>query len=160
MYICQVCSGEKSKDEMAVDSTKSSGLRNYCKECHNAKEALRRKNPDRKKKNKEWVKANPAKIKQYRLNKYNITSELYDKLLEAQKGLCKICSTLLSDNSRTSRPCVDHDHKCCAGQKSCGKCVRGIICDDCNTALGKFKDNINILRKAINYLEDGYVETR
>lgn len=30
---------------------------------------------------------------------------------------------------------VDHDHKCCSGDKSCGKCVRGILCPGCNTGM-------------------------
>lgn len=31
---------------------------------------------------------------------------------------------------------VDHDHKCCPGRKSCGRCIRGLLCDSCNLDLG------------------------
>jgi hypothetical protein len=33
---------------------------------------------------------------------------------------------------------VDHDHSCCNGDTSCGKCVRGIVCSFCNRGLGQF----------------------
>lgn len=161
MYTCRICKADnKVKDEMAVDSSRKSGLRNYCKTCHNEREVVKRQNPDRIQKNKDWVRDNPDKLKQYRLNKYNMTSEQYDDMLAAQHGLCKICSWLLSDDTRGTRPCVDHDHSCCSGKNSCGKCVRGIICDDCNTALGKFKDDVDTLRSAIKYLENVNVTSR
>ena len=46
---------------------------------------------------------------------------------------------------RESALCIDHDH-------TTGK-VRGMLCHDCNTSLGKFRDNPDILRKAADYLE-------
>ena len=42
---------------------------------------------------------------------------------------------------------IDHDHT--TGQ------VRGLLCDSCNPALGGFKDNIESLQKAIDYLKEG-----
>lgn len=48
---------------------------------------------------------------------------------------------------------VDHDHKCCPGSRSCGKCVRGVLCRSCNLALGLVEDNIENLRGLIAYLE-------
>lgn len=34
---------------------------------------------------------------------------------------------------------VDHDHRCCAGGKSCGRCVRGLLCSTCNISLGHYE---------------------
>lgn len=48
---------------------------------------------------------------------------------------------------------VDHDHSCCSGVKSCGKCVRGLLCGNCNLFLGFLKDDTKKMRKAIEYIE-------
>ena len=47
----------------------------------------------------------------------------------------------------------DHDHSCCPNQKACGKCVRGLLCRHCNCLLGFAKDDPEILKAAISYLE-------
>jgi hypothetical protein len=44
---------------------------------------------------------------------------------------------------------VDHDHACCPGPKSCGKCVRFLLCDKCNVGLGSFSDDPLRMAKAI-----------
>jgi hypothetical protein len=48
----------------------------------------------------------------------------------------------------------DHDHRCCGQKKLCEKCVRGWLCEQHNKALGLFKDNVEHLQKAIEYLEE------
>ena len=65
---------------------------------------------------------------------YKITQEQYEKLLESQGGCCALCTEKQGDDKR--RMAVDHNHECCSGQKSCGKCLRGILCADCNRKLG------------------------
>lgn len=84
-----------------------------------------------------------------RLYKYGLTAAEYDAMFEAQGRVCAICGT--DDPGRSF--CIDHDHSCCPGDKSCGKCIRGIICDPCNTGLGRFRDSADLLRKAADYLE-------
>lgn len=64
-------------------------------------------------------------------------------MLHNQGNKCKICETHESEFDK--RLAVDHCHKT-------GK-VRGLLCSSCNTSLGKFKDDPEILRRAINYLE-------
>lgn len=72
--------------------------------------------------------------------KYNITVEEYNSMMHLQENKCAICGDM------SEKLCVDHDHKT-------GK-VRGLLCSNCNTSLGKFKDSIQILKNAISYLTD------
>lgn len=62
---------------------------------------------------------------------------------------CEICGT--TDFGKQG-PCVDHDHECCPDKKTCGKCIRGVLCSHCNRMLGCAKDNAKILKQAIKYL--------
>ena len=48
---------------------------------------------------------------------------------------------------------IDHDHDCCPGKESCGKCVREALCQRHNMGLGLLDHDIEVLRKAIAYLE-------
>jgi len=48
---------------------------------------------------------------------------------------------------------VDHDHECCPDEKSCGKCVRGLLCNWCNRMIGMARDDPQRLRSAIAYLK-------
>lgn len=84
---------------------------------------------------------------------YGIGIEEYDRLLLAQGGVCAICGDSTPGNGKAAF-CIDHDHDCCAGHRSCGKCVRGLLCSNCNNrVLGGAKDNPAILRAAADYLE-------
>lgn len=69
------------------------------------------------------------------LHFYSITIEQYDLMLQQQNGLCGVCGK--TDNQR--RLSVDHDHSCCSGKRSCGKCVRGLLCGTCNTNIASFE---------------------
>lgn len=85
------------------------------------------------------------------LKKYNLSLDDYHELLKSQDYSCKICN--LRDTSYRKRLSVDHDHSCCPGEGSCGKCIRGLLCHHCNAALGNAKDNVEILQKMIDYLQ-------
>lgn len=73
-------------------------------------------------------------------SKYGITLEQYNKMLEQQAGVCKICKK--KDEYREL--CVDHNH-------NNGK-IRGILCNRCNRAVGMLNDDPKLLAIAINYL--------
>jgi hypothetical protein len=64
--------------------------------------------------------------------KYKLDKETY---LAMAKDGCQVCSS-------KERLNVDHDHACCDTQKTCGKCVRGIICSSCNITLSKLEQGI------------------
>ena len=81
----------------------------------------------------------------------------YQFLHQNQKGLCAICNkpetskshknrtkSFVDENINIKRLAIDHCH-------STGK-IRGLLCHACNTALGSFKDSIENLQCAINYL--------
>jgi hypothetical protein len=89
------------------------------------------------------------------LLRYGLTPESYGALLEAQGGCCAICGSP-DPRGRSGLPwAVDHDHACCPGGKTCGKCVRKLLCYPCNQGLGLFGDDPVRLRAAAAYLERG-----
>ena len=84
------------------------------------------------------------KRKQALKRMYGISSEDFDKLLTEQNHCCAICGTS-EPGGRYDTFNVDHCHET-------GK-VRGLLCKSCNIALGEFKDDIDMLKKAVVYLE-------
>jgi len=83
------------------------------------------------------------------LKKYNLTRDDYVNLEKSQNGVCKICGKPEKYKNRLS---VDHDHSCCPGSNSCGKCIRGLLCSNCNRVLGQVNDDKVLLQKMIDYL--------
>ena len=81
--------------------------------------------------------------KRYRKWKYGISNDEFHRMLIEQHGGCAICKTPLWAGIKT---CVDHCHHT-------GK-IRGLLCGNCNSALGLFKDNIPFLMAAEDYLWD------
>jgi hypothetical protein len=63
-----------------------------------------------------------------------------------------VMNTYCESCGSTENLCVDHDHACCPGRRSCGKCVRGTLCQRCNK--GIFGDDIYLMESKIQYLED------
>lgn len=79
----------------------------------------------------------------YRLARlYDITPEEYDRLWKLQKGVCAICS---GDSPAGRRLSVDHDHET--------EKVRGLLCVECNSAIGFMDHSPELLRAAASYLE-------
>lgn len=83
------------------------------------------------------------------LKRYSLTKDSYQKILDSQNGVCAICKKPEVVRKNLS---VDHDHRCCTHHKSCGKCIRGLLCHRCNQALGLMNDDILILKSAVDYL--------
>lgn len=89
------------------------------------------------------------KIHDYKLKvRYNITLNQYTEMLQKQNGKCAICgseeSALHNYTKHIQRLAVDHCHLT-------GK-VRGILCQDCNRGIAKFREDITRLENAIKYL--------
>jgi len=91
--------------------------------------------------------------KQHLRSKYRMTPEQLGELEARQGRRCAICDEL--GPAKPTKPflVVDHDHSCCSGSgQTCGICVRGLLCMRCNTGLGFFKDDPELLEAAIRYL--------
>lgn len=90
----------------------------------------------------------PEKARERKLRRtYGITSIEYEQMLEEQGRVCYICGTDEPGGPpQTSNFCVDHCHN--------NGHVRRLLCNDCNSGLGMFKDDPNLLRIAAEYLDD------
>lgn len=86
-----------------------------------------------------------------RLYKYGLTLEQYEQMLVDQDYACAICLCDLRELTFNNIH-IDHDHACCPTERSCGECVRKLLCRSCNYLLGNAKDDPAILQAAIQYL--------
>lgn len=154
-YICKVC----ETAQFAVHQ------RNNKERYNEYRRAWRRRNPGRAAlASKRWRQENPERYRElnregrarnanrysreyhskhghkYVLKRYhNLTPEDYAAMFERQGRRCRIC--LLPTERRL---CVDHNHK--DGH------IRGLLCSNCNRALGYFHDDLNIVNRALYYL--------
>ena len=138
---CSCCKKEKHPHEFPKASNKARGYGTYCKQCK--KEKLLKKRSAMSK--DDWMLQN----RRYWLkSQYNLSLDDYNNKLKDQNHRCAICQC---DETEAFKGLlfVDHCHKT---QK-----IRGLLCHHCNTALGKFKDSTEILKKAIAYLETHHV---
>ena len=112
---------------------------------------------------KDWIKNNKDKVRvsarKYYMNNidtlrikerahrikhsYGITPDQYEKILQLQHGVCKICGKPPLHGKNLS---IDHCHK--TGE------IRGLLCQKCNTALGHFNDDPILLDRAAEYLSN------
>jgi hypothetical protein len=89
-----------------------------------------------------YTAANSKKrIAYQRLRNTGVTQEQYDEAYLKQTGLCAICSKECASGRKLS---ADHCHTTGV--------FRGLLCTQCNTGLGKFKDDLTLMEKAMNYL--------
>ena len=94
---------------------------------------------------KEW---HQAKGRKYHLKKrYNITPQEYETKLASQDYKCALCGKDALDNKRGGKLDPLHIDHCHITNK-----LRDLLCHQCNSGLGQFKDNIETLQKAIDYL--------
>lgn len=160
--VCRACGNEKSVDLFYNEGRMADGKASTCKRCM---EVYR----------KAWEAKNPEKVETYRVRnqlyhkvlyaatktkrkiikrrlQYSLSEEQFISKLASQNGSCEICKTVLDSSSGSKVPHVDHDHNCCAGERACTKCVRGLLCRECNFMLGNAKENVDTLEGAANYL--------
>ena len=116
---CSRCESHKPVDDFYINKGVQSGLAVYCKPC----EAEYK-----------WG----WRIEQL----YGITKADYERMLEAQGGVCAICGGL--DPKTGRRLSVDHDHE--TGE------VRGLLCGPCNRGVGLLGDTREKVQRVVTYL--------
>lgn len=180
MKTCSLCKAEKPLDGFSRDRKAKSGRKSSCKPCHAASTSARRRaDPLRKEKAREhrknniervraaerrwyaenrerireldkaWRHAHPETVFARNLSRHHLTVAEYEKILADQGGVCAGCKTETGEHLWN----IDHDHGCCAGQWSCGECVRGLLCAPCNKAAGFVEDNAETLLRLANYVD-------
>lgn len=149
MKLCQVCRISKPTVEFYKRKASQDGLARLCKKCQKDYDTKRgSKGAYRRKKarvTKQWRKKHPHRTKLNDIRKhyqrhYGLTLDDYDRMQLAQNGVCAICKKP-DPNKRLS---VDHNHMT--------KQIRGLLCHNCNVALGLLKDNPYVLDNAATYL--------
>lgn len=134
--VCRKCGIEKPLTEYSFKRPKNRkpGLQPRCKSC--AKEDTQL-----------WKEQQSSKrLKDlYYKRTYGMSLDEFSMLLETQQNKCKLCyRDVTIEGLGPDRAVVDHCHK--DGH------VRGILCNECNRALGYFHDNIQALENAVDYL--------
>ena len=116
----------------------------YCSECQSAvAKKWRSENIEHiKARAKEAFATLPPRVKWLKklLSRYGLTVEQYEVMYEAQARGCAICG----EPPQRQRLSIDHDH-------STGE-VRGLLCERCNSVLGRVKDDPMVLVSAASYL--------
>jgi hypothetical protein len=162
--ICSVCKTEqpienfrkqegypcRGKDGTSISGRGKYGRNARCKSCESDYNKKKFKIDFAQNPEKYWAKA--------LIRDHHITLEQYQKRLSDQNGVCAICFRPPRKLGRKHRLVIDHDHRCCNSIQSCGKCIRGLICQSCNVALGLMSDNPTNFRSAAQYLENNRKE--
>lgn len=140
---------EKAKEQVRLSSLKYSRKN---KDIIRAKvNAQRKENPEKfREYDRKYRRNNLEKCRLIDISKkHNITPEDYLNMEKVQRRRCAICRQKETRKSRTegqlTRLAVDHNH-------TTGK-IRGLLCHECNTGLGKFKENKKYLKRAAKYLD-------
>lgn len=133
MKSCNRCNEVKPLEDFVKRSNRPTPYQAYCKVCHN--KSMR--SVDRS----EYMRG-------YDLNKtYGISVDDFNQISESQNHQCAICKKTAKEKIKVGKKkylCVDHCH-------DSGK-VRGLLCDQCNRAIGLLKEDLQLFTNAIEYL--------
>ena len=122
-------------------------LRSRCKKCEAlGGEKYRKGNPDKvKRARKEYRKENLSRVRMWAVRtawkKRGFDPDEVEKFICSRQPLCEICG----EKANGKALAVDHCHRT--------NKLRGLLCENCNNGLGRFKDSPSLLRKAASYLE-------
>lgn len=142
---CVLCGEEKPASDFRRNHRMRLGLDSYCRPCAAAKSAAwRAAHPER---TRELEQLRPKRTTEERWAvmlwvHYRMTPAEYWALHADQGGVCAIC--LEPERGKRGMLHVDHCHE--TGS------VRGLLCQQCNLALGHFRDNPDLMTSAVHYL--------
>lgn len=149
---CRTCKIVKPADDFYKAPSNADGLNSKCAPCYNEAvaeyaslprtKALRGAQYRRMREQDEGAWRVRQRAYSFRY-KYGIELEHYEAMLEAQHGRCWICETMAAPDLTLF---VDHDHD--TGQ------VRGLLCRRCNSGLGMFGDDPELMARALSYLTE------
>jgi hypothetical protein len=147
---CSGCQVEKSVTEFHKNRVMADGFANQCKICTAASKKKWSQSEKGLATQKRYARTETALKNQRKCalrTKYGMSVEEYDKMLEAQGGVCAICKG--PSKRKNGLFDVDHDHKT-------GK-VRGLLCHGCNTGIGLLGDDPRVWERAIKIV--GLIES-
>jgi hypothetical protein len=162
--VCSRCDEWRPVSSFHRNRRRADNMSVWCKSCQSAYGKQWNQRPEVKKRNaaralaryhrlstdeKLRIQARRYHMGRHLITKYGLTMEDYGAILEAQGKACAICKRPPKEGRRLA---VDHDHACCPGEVSCGKCVRGLLCTTCNVWLG-FYENKEWIALADRYLD-------
>ena len=138
MKVCTKCGLSKDETEYYLEKAKRKDgsirefRRSHCRACETSRKSKRDKRTKVQRREAE------------ELRKYGLTPDVKAAMLVAQKHSCGICGTK-KPGGRYNSWNIDHCHH--TGE------VRGLLCWDCNVGIGKLNDDAQLLRRAIQWLE-------
>jgi len=148
MKTCKKCKAEKDFSQFYKHSSSKDGYNTWCKPCWSSYEYTDEKKKKRSHSNIEnqWQSSGKRKdyLRSYMLKKkYGINLEIYNQMMLEQNNKCRICG--IDSSHCLNGLYVDHDHQTSE--------VRGLLCRDCNVAIGLLKESAIFMQNAISYLQ-------
>jgi hypothetical protein len=144
--VCNRCLDYLPLSSFSLNSKGMYGVKSICKACSNKAEAARRTKEYKEDPQLVYTKRHKKKLKYG----YGLTTEDYDKLYNLQGGKCAICQVegtpYFEAHPTQNYFHVDHCHHT--------KQVRGLLCTNCNSGMGKLKDSEILLGRALDYLKN------
>ena len=126
VFKCPRCVRDLPASSFAASAKQ--GRQTYCRSCNSAYK-------------REWLVTNRSKALAARMwSLYRLRAADFQHLWDVQGGKCALCDMELD------KPNVDHDHRCCPGDRSCGECVRALVCQKCNMILGLIESQDDVVK--------------
>lgn len=140
--ICTECTSLKSFSEFTKNKRRKDGLAARCRSCDKERYESRKEHINELRR----TNGNPEFILRNKRNNiwayYKLTPDEYDALIA---NGCEVCGT-------HENLAIDHDHNCCPGKKTCGKCIRGVLCRIHNLAEGYLQSDPNLAMALAAYM--------